>query len=91
MSPENSTVVSVRDTLEILYEQVASFNEEESILIGGDFNARVGNLSGWVTEDIDLPGKWEGNSNLVSEDKRDISIRERVSEDGKTNVRVMTS
>ena len=42
-------------------------------------------------EEIDLPGKWEGNSNLVPEDKRDISIRERVSEDGKTNVRVMTS
>ena len=87
MSPENSAVVTARDTLETLYEQVASFNEEESILIGGDFNARVGNLSGRVTEEIDLPGKWEGNSNLVPEDKRDISIRERVSEDDKTNAR----
>ena len=88
ISPSNSTVNkkdSATDTMEVLFEQIASFNEEESIIIGGDFNARIGNLSGRVTEEVELPGKREENTDIIVDKVSDISLRERVSEDKKIN------
>ena len=65
--------------MEVPFEQTASFNEEESIIIGGDFNARIGNLSGRVTEEVELQGKPE--ENIIVDKVSDIPLRERVSED----------
>ena len=90
MSPKDSKInkhASATDTLEVLYDQIASFPEQEHIIVGGDFNARIGNLSGRVTEDTNLPGF--GNTDtgavLLTDKVNDISIRERVSEDKKIN------
>ena len=67
--------------MEVPFEQTASFNEEESIIIGGDFNARIGNLSGRVTEEVELQGKPEENTDIIVDKVSDIPLRERVSED----------
>ena len=67
--------------MEVPFEQTASFNEEESIIIGGDFNARIGNLSGRVTEEVELQGKPEENTDIIVDKVNDIPLRERVSED----------
>ena len=90
ISPQNSDVnkkESATDTLEVLYEQVASFNDNESIILGGDFNARIGNSSGRVIDDLEFSGIKDAGTELTPEKNNDISMRDRVSEDKKLNAR----
>ena len=89
MSPKDSNIHkrdSATETLDVLYEQMATFNENDPIILGGDFNARIGNFTGRVTEDLDVLGTWEGNHNDYDDGReKDINKRERVSEDKKLN------
>ena len=88
LSPKDSSInkkESATETLDVLYQQIAEFEEGASIIMGGDFNARIGNASGRVTEDVDQPDEWEGNFDYDDGKEKDINERERVSEDKKTN------
>ena len=88
ISPKTSEVNkrdSATDTLEVLYQQVSNFNEEDTIILGGDFNARIGNSVGRVTEELEFPGDRETGTTLMDERENDLSVRERVSEDKKIN------
>ena len=59
---------------------MASFNNEP-IILGGDFNARIGNSPGRVKDDIESYGATEKDTELIPEKDNDISSRDRVSED----------
>ena len=64
---------------------MASFNSNETIILGGDFNARIGNSPGRVKDDLDVYGAGDKDTEIVPEKNNDISIRDRVSEDKKSN------
>ena len=69
----------MENTFECLKKQLASFNKDDLIILGGDFNARTGNLNDFIIDD---------NTNYVPLPefyKRDTFVRERVNQDKTIN------
>ena len=63
ISPINSTIhnrddilSNSEDTYNSLYKQISTFNDKDEIMIGGDFNARTGNLKDFMENE-----KYENN------------------------------
>ena len=88
LSPRNSIIHkidSATETFDALFKQIADFGENESMM-GGDFNARIGNLPGRATGEIDLPGNRDEDTHDYSDGReKDINERDRASEDNKIN------
>ena len=85
ISPFNSSIYKAENrknnTFEALYNQIASFEPNQPIIVGGDFNARTGNL-----KDIVINGK---NENIYLQLPDYVysksCTRERVNQDKKIN------
>ena len=85
ISPENSSIYSsnseMEDTFRELYNQLLTFGDNESIIIGGDFNARTGTL-----KDITINEKNENSFLKISDSRNDTDTkRERINQDKKIN------
>ena len=85
ISPENSSIYSsnseMEDTFRELYNQLLTFGDYESIIIGGDFNARTGTL-----KDITINEKNENSFLKISNSRNDTDTkRERINQDKKIN------
>ena len=52
-SPKNSTYTKETEcnVLQLIEEQLAKFSESDQIIIGGDFNSRIGTKADLITED----------------------------------------
>ena len=52
-SPKNSTYAKETEcnVLQLIEEQLAKFSESDQIIIGGDFNSRIGTKADLITED----------------------------------------
>ena len=66
----------MKNTFECLKKQLASFNKDDLIILGGDFNARTGNLKDFILDDninnyVTLPEFY----------KSDTFARERINQD----------
>ena len=82
------------DAFEILLNQVECFSEGAPILLGGDFNARIGTMQEHVGNCLDEeePEGFLQNPGRYSKplhDDNDIALRDRVSQDKNTNAQGM--
>ena len=89
ISPINSSVynrinreVNYNNIFDELCKQVASFDENDDIILGGDFNARTGNLNDFIEN--------ENEKNIFAPftgfyDKESTFYRVRVNQDRKVN------
>ena len=81
ISPKDSTVHKA----EVLHTQMETFADNDNILLGGDFNARLGNLQDFVKIG-ELPNDIREDRDEDSEDlDDDIGSRGRTSQDKKSN------
>ena len=88
ISPINSSIynrddntLNCGDTYSYLYKQIATFNEKDAILVGGDCNARTGKLEDFIVND-------EHENKFLSLPESFISeqfSRARVNQDRKVN------
>ena len=91
-SPKDSKVNKSQhatDTFEVLKTKLESFSEGQAILLGGDFNARLGNTADHVKDIVSNdPDEYTVNSTYYrrpDDDDTDMALRTRVNQDKKTN------
>ena len=79
-SPKNSTYTKENEcnVLQLIEEQLAKFSESDQIIIGGDFNSRIGTKADFIVEDrkdLDfLPEGYELDTFTTHRNNEDVSL-----------------
>ena len=79
-SPKNSTYTKENEcnVLQLIEEQLAKFSESDQIIIGGDFNSRIGTKADFMVEDRKdlefLPKGSELDTSTAHRNNEDVSL-----------------